>query len=1048
MAKTSFKGPGAASTLARQQAAAAAAAASMATTAPTPATTAMAAAGGNPQNVGHQDLFPASTKYLDQSYQLGPSTCKRESLAAAVEGKISSGVMIRKPGKEIIPSPRPGEVVVFEAFFEAGLGLPAVDFLAEVLDLFHVTLPQLSPNAVARLAIFEWALRAEAPITSEQIVRASEKILGVPTPTEKEWRKKLVGTWERSNRVWGLLELTPPSLLDWVPSEKGPSKRKAEVGASSSAKTPVKKVARKPKVLVPSSPRASASESLEDEGRMLTDLIDKDAEQAETNVEDTASMPESQINLEQVRTSAAQEILPQDEASVDESGVEVTAASIPGEATTAVREDAPTVEVLTADSDEDFGVAFDPPSSPMLTRRQNVEEPTSLEEVRPEDANLGPSTTSEPIPEPAQMGPGKDKGKMDPLPAPSSGSTPSESTDESQSNEGDPSTKTPKTTAQHSGPSPSEDDQQALSLLPLLAPFLERRTGLRTLLEPLDRASREVGETDLVAILSEAESSELNTAMERAAYQQTVLARAANISNERGNIHLREENATLQRNLSISEGRVAHLDVMVSTERRARQGLEAANKELEAEQIVLRAEIEKMRAEHAAAGAELVRLQEEKAKAAEEASQLLSHKNSLTTETARLSEVVKELTSVKDALNEDKLKSEKVAVEVTNELLSVLEYFGTTGTLPSDDNVSLLRRLKRIQGAAKQMKTAGIRYGEISGQVAAIGILRYYEDLGHSITPNAEGGPITFDDDQLLTPSEDVAAAWQAFQTSWRVEGRSAIKAWIDEGQCQKQARAQASSSQPPPDPQALPHIEDVEVLDVNDELRLLWATFDILKLHKRPRFLVPRDSSGAIASEVAKLSGQTSAGVQCSELLNEDAFAPFSCHAELRKQLRMQRRLSIEGGVLRGFWIDRSVVFRHFGNNRDGLRAKPICSFLPPSRHFGLETSHLSSHITKSVFISSGRIFRVSRTVGIGLEWNLRWKRNSSGRRTAASSGSAAVKEEVGGAVVKEEVGGAVVKTGAAHGVSTPTTAINPPVAKPSPVAPAVAAVELLVVA
>ncbi|KAG8052719.1 hypothetical protein GUJ93_ZPchr0001g32447 [Zizania palustris] len=135
---------------------------------------------------------------------------------------------------------------------------------------------------------------------------------------------------------------------------------------------------------------------------------------------------------------------------------------------------------------------------------------------------------------------------------------------------------------------------------------------------------------------------------------------------------------------------------MVSTERRARQGLEAANKELEAEQILLRAEIEKMHAEHAAAGAELVRLQDEKAKATEEASQLLSHKNSLTTETTRLSEVVKESTSVKDALNEDKLKSEKVAVEVTNELLSVLEYFGTTGTLPSDDNISLLLRLKRI----------------------------------------------------------------------------------------------------------------------------------------------------------------------------------------------------------------------------------------------------------------------------------------------------------------------------------------------------------------
>ncbi|KAG8050986.1 hypothetical protein GUJ93_ZPchr0009g1061 [Zizania palustris] len=91
-----------------------------------------------------------------------------------------------------------------------------------------------------------------------------------------------------------------------------------------------------------------------------------------------------------------------------------------------------------------------------------------------------------------------------------------------------------------------------------------------------------------------------------------------------------------------------------------------------------------------------------------------------------------------------------------------------------------------------------------------------------------------------------------------------------------------------------------------------------------------------------------------------------------------MQRRLGIKGGVLRGFRIDRFVVFRHFRNNWDGLRAKPICSFLPPSRYFGLENGHLSGHIPKIVFISSGRIFRVLRTVGISSKLNLRWERDS----------------------------------------------------------------------
>ncbi|KAG8051152.1 hypothetical protein GUJ93_ZPchr0009g1295 [Zizania palustris] len=751
--------------------------------------------------------------------------------------------MIRKPGKELIPSPRPGEVVVFEAFFEAGLGLPAVDFLAEVLDLFHVTLPQLSPNAVARLAIFEWALRAEgcegraeifaalhrascqpktfvgsggekvvvafgsinfrlrdeyalqfpakainarwytdwvmrwfyaevgasnplagplkeiqfrkealvhpgqgqlearlnllqrisrrlsmrdlaeeflglqisplmanwpiifeedsesglrkitltsspaAPVTSEQIVRASEKILGAPTPTEKEWRIKLVGSWERFNRVWGMLEITPPPLMDWVPSEKGPKKRKAKVGTSSSAKTPVKKVARKPKNLAPSSSRASVSDSKEDEGRLLVRLIEEDETQRTAQAEVPANVPESQDNPEQPRTSAVQEDISQDEVPVNESGVKVTMASIPKEATRTAQDDAPTVQDLTADSDEDL--AFDPPNSPMMTPMQNVEESTPMEEVRQEEIIPGPSTTSEPAQRVTQMGLGKGKRHIEPLPT------------------------------------------------------------------------------------------------------QTVLARAANICNDEEIARLREENNVLQRNLNISESRVAQMDNIVSTERRARQGLEATNKELEAERIVLRAEVEKLRAKHATAGSELVRLQEE-------ASQLLNQKNILTTENARLSGVLGEVTLTKDALNEDKLKSEKVAVEVMNQPRSG----DTTGILPSDDNITLLCRLKRIQGVAKQMKTAGIRYGELSGQVVVVGLLCYYEDLGRLITPDAGGGPITFDDERLLTPSEGVAAAWRAFQTSWRAEGHSAIKAWIDEGQRQKQVRTQASSSQPPSNPQ------------------------------------------------------------------------------------------------------------------------------------------------------------------------------------------------------------------------------------------------------
>ncbi|KAG8064939.1 hypothetical protein GUJ93_ZPchr0004g39745 [Zizania palustris] len=202
---------------------------------------------------------------------------------------------------------------------------------------------------------------------------------------------------------------------------------------------------------------------------------------------------------------------------------------------------------------------------------------------------------------------------------------------------------------------------------------------------------------------------------------------------------------------------------MVAVERKARLSLEAANRKLKAEQIMLRAEVEKLRTEQATTGDELVKFWEEQAKLMEEANNLIGQKNSLVTEAAGLSSLIDELSSSRDILSKDRVKSEKVAFETMDNLQGVLEYFGTSWTLPSTSDIPLLRRLKMIQAAAKMMKTTGIRCGEISCQVAALGILRYYEDLGLSVAPDSGAAPITFDDHQLLKPSDDVVAAWQAF---------------------------------------------------------------------------------------------------------------------------------------------------------------------------------------------------------------------------------------------------------------------------------------------
>jgi hypothetical protein len=62
----------------------------------------------------------------------------------------------RVPGAEEVPEPE-GELVVFEAFFIAGLRLPAHRFVSEVLQKFEVQVHQLTPNFVVALAKYVWA---------------------------------------------------------------------------------------------------------------------------------------------------------------------------------------------------------------------------------------------------------------------------------------------------------------------------------------------------------------------------------------------------------------------------------------------------------------------------------------------------------------------------------------------------------------------------------------------------------------------------------------------------------------------------------------------------------------------------------------------------------------------------------------------------------------------------------------------------------------------------------------------------------------------------
>ena len=60
----------------------------------------------------------------------------------------------RAPGEHWVPTPGPGEIVLFVSFIHAGLCLPAFAFLYQFLSYFGISLNHLAPNAVLYLSIF------------------------------------------------------------------------------------------------------------------------------------------------------------------------------------------------------------------------------------------------------------------------------------------------------------------------------------------------------------------------------------------------------------------------------------------------------------------------------------------------------------------------------------------------------------------------------------------------------------------------------------------------------------------------------------------------------------------------------------------------------------------------------------------------------------------------------------------------------------------------------------------------------------------------------
>jgi hypothetical protein len=58
------------------------------------------------------------------------------------------------PQNETIPRLEPDECVVFRDYFVAGLRMPCQDFVEEILKAYNIEMHHLTPNGIAKIALF------------------------------------------------------------------------------------------------------------------------------------------------------------------------------------------------------------------------------------------------------------------------------------------------------------------------------------------------------------------------------------------------------------------------------------------------------------------------------------------------------------------------------------------------------------------------------------------------------------------------------------------------------------------------------------------------------------------------------------------------------------------------------------------------------------------------------------------------------------------------------------------------------------------------------
>jgi hypothetical protein len=113
------------------------------------------------RSVSDEDLSNVSTLESElvsddmKSLIFSKSLFDESELQWIVKNRMLEKADVRLPPQnETVPRPEPDECVVFHDHFTAGLRMPCQDFIEEILKACNIEMHHLTPNGMAKIALF------------------------------------------------------------------------------------------------------------------------------------------------------------------------------------------------------------------------------------------------------------------------------------------------------------------------------------------------------------------------------------------------------------------------------------------------------------------------------------------------------------------------------------------------------------------------------------------------------------------------------------------------------------------------------------------------------------------------------------------------------------------------------------------------------------------------------------------------------------------------------------------------------------------------------